>query len=181
VRVVGNAILNGPSPNRDLGNLWPCVDNDDGSQFYWVKGNLCVYGGFKNYLGQNKKWDSNLVVFPDRWAGDTCLTQWGGQEHVYSNNTCITSSDNPQFYTASVLGDLCLFDYTNATVAPFLTSTHGNTYHTRTGAFSQGCDVPFNLTMLQAVGQEVGSVAVAGYAAGDVVAQAQALLDEFKA
>jgi hypothetical protein len=29
MRVVGNAIWNGPSPNRDLGNLWPCVDNDE--------------------------------------------------------------------------------------------------------------------------------------------------------
>ena len=28
IRIVGNAIFNGPSPNRDLGNLFPSVDND---------------------------------------------------------------------------------------------------------------------------------------------------------
>jgi hypothetical protein len=28
LRVVGNGVWNGPSPNRDLGNLWPAVDNE---------------------------------------------------------------------------------------------------------------------------------------------------------
>ena len=50
-RVAGNLILNGPSPNRDLGNLWPALDNDDGSAFFTATANVAVYGAFKNYLG----------------------------------------------------------------------------------------------------------------------------------
>ena len=26
--------MNGPSGNRDLGNLWPTIDNDDGSAYF---------------------------------------------------------------------------------------------------------------------------------------------------
>ena len=65
-----NVIMNGPSGNRDLGNLFPAVDNDDGSQEYWISRNVMVYGGTKNYLGENKVWDSNLIVAPERWSGD---------------------------------------------------------------------------------------------------------------
>ena len=50
VRITGNAILNGPSGNRDLGNLFPTVDNDDGSQRYWIASNVLIYGGGK-YVG----------------------------------------------------------------------------------------------------------------------------------
>ena len=174
--IVGNAIWNGPSANRDLGNLWPCVDNDDGSQQYWISENVCIYGGGKNYLGQNKKWVNNLFVFPDRWAGDPCLNEWGGEEHVYSGNECVVASDSPMFMTSSVVGDQCIFNYSDPASAPFLTTTHDNIYHTATGAFAQGCDVTYNLTGLQAVGQELRSVVVAGYVAADVVARARAML-----
>ena len=54
LRVVGNLIINGPSGNRDLGNLVPAVDNDDGSAYYWIAGNVVYAGGFKNYLGHDK-------------------------------------------------------------------------------------------------------------------------------
>jgi hypothetical protein len=40
--------------NRDLGNLFPAVDNDDGSSYYWVASNVVAYGGFKNFLGNDK-------------------------------------------------------------------------------------------------------------------------------
>ena len=45
VRVSGNAVMNGPGGNRDLGNLYPTIDNDDGSQLYWVSRNVLIYGG----------------------------------------------------------------------------------------------------------------------------------------
>ena len=44
-----NLIMNGPSGNRDLGNLFPAVDNDDGSAYYLIKSNVAAYGGFKNF------------------------------------------------------------------------------------------------------------------------------------
>lgn len=75
-RIVGNFIINGPSGNRDLGNLFPTVDNDDGeggqlpfaslcglqvcctpnagSAYYWIAENVVYAGGFKNYLGHDK-------------------------------------------------------------------------------------------------------------------------------
>ncbi len=68
-RITGNAIFNGPSSNRDLGNLWPSVDNDDGSSQMFVSRNVLVYGANKNYLGAVKVLDSNLIVFPGRCWG----------------------------------------------------------------------------------------------------------------
>ena len=32
-------------------------------------------------LGQNKIWDSNLIVHPGRWSGDPCICAWGGPGH----------------------------------------------------------------------------------------------------
>ena len=42
-RIAHNIIMNGPSGNRDLGNLFPTVDNDDGSAFYWIASNVVAY------------------------------------------------------------------------------------------------------------------------------------------
>ena len=96
------------------------------SFIYW--NHVVVYaGGFKNYLGHDKVWDSNLIVFPDRWSGDPCLCAWGGRGHVYSNNTCVVSSDYPQSFDASVGGDTCVVNYTDPVGAPYLPTTRLNT------------------------------------------------------
>jgi hypothetical protein len=42
IRVTHNAIFNGPSDDRDLGNLYPAIDNDDGSQLYWNAYNVAI-------------------------------------------------------------------------------------------------------------------------------------------
>ena len=140
--ISNNAIMCGPSDDRDLGNLYPAVDNDDGSQHYFIAENVAVYGGMKNYLGLNKKWVKNLIVHPGRWSGDACLTAWGGQEHVYSENTCITNNGFPQAFDSSVEGDKCTFNYSDVTSAPFLPSTHGNVYSTPDGTFATGKSTP---------------------------------------
>ena len=62
-----NFIMNGPSGNRNLGNLFPTIDNDDGSSYYYMSNNFLVYGGAKNYLGHDKIWISNLFLHPGRW------------------------------------------------------------------------------------------------------------------
>ena len=56
IHIVGNLIMNGPSGNRDLGNMFPAIDNDDGSAYYRMVRNVLVYGGAKNYLGHDKIW-----------------------------------------------------------------------------------------------------------------------------
>lgn len=45
VRFLSNLIMNGPSQNRDLGNLFPAIDDDDGSQRMWIEGNVVYAGG----------------------------------------------------------------------------------------------------------------------------------------
>ena len=176
IRVTHNAIFNGPSDDRDLGNLYPAIDNDDGSQLYWNAFNVAVYGGMKNYLGLNKKWVGNMILFPDRWSGDACLTQWGGVDHVYSENYCVTSSHFPMALDSSVEGDTCSMNYTDPVSAPFLPTLHDNVYSTPDGAFSTGCDVQLDLAQLQALGQELGSSVVQGYAVADILDRAKALL-----
>jgi hypothetical protein len=177
IRVSGNAILNGPSDDRDLGNLYPSVDNDDGSSLYWVANNVMIYGGAKNYLGDTKIWQSNIIVFPDRWSGDACLTQWGGEHHVFSNNTCVVQSDFPLALDSSIEGNTCAVNYTDPAAAPFLASLRENTYHTASGGYENGCAAPYyTLAALQAIGQELGSVAVKGYVAADIVGAARAML-----
>ena len=68
-------------------------------------------------------------------------------------------------------------NYTDAATAPFLPTTHGNVYATPDGSFQTGCDAPlYTLGSLQALGQELGSVAVKGYDAAALLAHAAALL-----
>jgi hypothetical protein len=122
-------------------------------------------------------WDSNLVIFPDRWSGDPCLCAWGGEGHVYSNNTCITMNDSPQGFDSSVSGNTCSVNYTDPSAAPFLPTAHLNTYHTPDGTFFEGCAAPYyTLASLQAVGQELGSAVIKGYDTDALVAQARNML-----
>lgn len=115
-------------------------------------------------------------MFPERWSGDACLTQWGGVDHVYSGNTCVRSDHFPLALDSSVEGDKCTFNYSDPASAPFLATLHDNTYSTPDGLFSTGCDTQYSLAQLQALGQEIGSVAVKGYTIADIVARAAALI-----
>jgi hypothetical protein len=130
----------------------------------------------KNYLGQNKKWIGNLILFPGRWSGDACLTQWGGVEHVFAENLCVTDNHYPQALDSSVEGDTCTFNYSDPSSAPRLPLLHDNVYSTPDGAFSTGCDTQYDLAALQALGQEVGSTVVKGYSIADLIARAEALI-----
>ena len=89
VHVRQNFIMNGPSGNRDLGNLFPAIDNDDGSSYFHISENVLVYGGAKNYLGHDKIWTKNLIVYPGRWSGDPCAMLWAGNNHHFVENICI--------------------------------------------------------------------------------------------
>ena len=45
--------------------MYTCIDHDDGSDYYLDTRNVCVFAGMKNYIGQNKNWDSNLIAYPE--------------------------------------------------------------------------------------------------------------------
>jgi hypothetical protein len=50
-----------------------CLDNDDGSSYYHIHHNFCVYGGHKCDFDGNKKISSdNIHAFPSVY-GTTCL------------------------------------------------------------------------------------------------------------
>ena len=72
--------MNGPSGNRDLGNLFPAVDNDDGSAYYEMSSNAVAYGGFKNFLGNDKIWRENLILYPNgrtvSSGNGPCIMAW---------------------------------------------------------------------------------------------------------
>ena len=93
-----NFILNGPTIGH-TSSLFPFIDNDDGSAYFSAVGNVGIYGGGKNYLGHDKRWADNLIIFPDHWAGDPCVQIWGGPEHYFVGNECVVGTS---------LGDGCM-------------------------------------------------------------------------
>ncbi len=72
-----------------------CLDNDDGSSYYDIHHNACVFGGHKSDFDGNKKRSfSNLHLYPSVY-GVTCVSI-GAQElppegyaEAYQNNTCV--------------------------------------------------------------------------------------------
>ena len=72
--------MNGPTIGH-TSSLFPFVDNDDGSAYFSIVGNVGIYGGGKNYLGHDKRWAKNLIIFPDHWAGDPCVQIWGKKKN----------------------------------------------------------------------------------------------------
>ena len=100
-RIIHNFIYNGPNGNKGSGNLFPTIDNDDGSRMYSIIDNVLIYGGTKNYLGDDKIWNNNLIIFPSHWpGGGQCITAWSGQYHIFENNQCIFNYVNPLGYLA---------------------------------------------------------------------------------
>lgn len=72
-----------------------CLDNDDGSAWYKIHDNFCVYGGHKSdFDGHSKESFDNLHIYASVY-GDRCL-QIGAQflpqpgfPEIYANNTCV--------------------------------------------------------------------------------------------
>ena len=72
-----------------------CLDNDDGSSYYDIHHNACVFGGHKSDFDGNKKRSfANLHLFPSVY-GVTCVSI-GAQQlpplhyaEAYFNNTCV--------------------------------------------------------------------------------------------
>lgn len=159
-----NFIMNGPTGNRDLGNLFPAIDNDDGSAYFSAEGNVLVYGGAKNYLGHDKRWVGNLILFPDRWSGDPCAQIWGGESHWYVSNECVMGKSGDALgLDGTRKGFHCMIDFSDPGNAALVGNTHSNIYYTHGGwGFAcgnrTGPNHRWTLPELQSAGRETGSV-----------------------
>lgn len=71
-----------------------CVDSDDGSSYYNIYNNYCVYGGHKSdFNGHNKRSYNNIHVYPFVYE-TACMSLYdlpieGSFNEGYWNNTCI--------------------------------------------------------------------------------------------
>ena len=72
-----------------------CLDNDDGSCWYKIHDNACLYGGHKSDFDGHSKWSyDNLHLYASVY-GDRCV-EIGAQvlplpgfPDIYANNTCV--------------------------------------------------------------------------------------------
>lgn len=124
---------------KNGGSLFSCLDHDDGSEYYLDTRNVCAFVGMKNYIGQDKIWDSNIIVFPEgaesqNRSGMPCI--WTSMDmagnaselpcsakpcrtrEVFTNNTCLTFSSTPLEYDMFNETDLALAGNKNTTI-PF--------------------------------------------------------------
>jgi hypothetical protein len=156
---------------KNGGSLFSCLDHDDGSEYYLDTRNVCVFAGMKNYIGQNKIWDNNLLVFPEGaksqnrsgssciWtsmdmAGDRetlpCSSRPCRTKELYTGNTCLTYHTSPLEYDMFNETDLLLNGIRNTTI-PY---TARNRYFLNNPYRFQG---KWNLSETQAKGIDVGS------------------------
>ena len=72
-----------------------CLDNDDGSAWYKIHDNACLFGGHKSDFDGHSKWSfDNLHLYANVY-GDRCV-EIGAQvlplpgfPDIYANNTCV--------------------------------------------------------------------------------------------
>jgi hypothetical protein len=99
-----------------------CLDNDDGSAYYAIHHNFCVYGGHKqNFDGHDKHGYSNVYVYPQVY-GIKCIDEETqgestgtsgphglppvGYAESYRDNICVLPSANdPYMVSGGVLSD----------------------------------------------------------------------------
>ena len=96
-----------------------CLDNDDGSSYYDIHHNYCVYGGHKqNFDGHSKRGFSNVYVYPQVY-GDKCVDEEtqgekthtsgphglppAGYAEAYTDNICILAAGAPRIYRSAVI------------------------------------------------------------------------------
>eukprot|EP00054_Salpingoeca_dolichothecata_P029630 m.234239 g.234239 ORF g.234239 m.234239 type:complete len:949 (-) comp26517_c0_seq1:30-2876(-) len=82
-----------------------CLDNDDGSSYYEIHHNFCVYGGHKSdFDGNNKISHHNLQVYPNVY-GITCINVGAqnlppaGYAEGYHDNICILPKAGDNYMT----------------------------------------------------------------------------------
>jgi hypothetical protein len=170
-----------------------CLDNDDGSSFYNITQNFCVYGGQKSdFDGHAKVGRNNLHVFPAVYGprclqiGAQYLPGYGGHgglpfipgfADVYENNTCILETAGE----AVVALDVSDNPLPPPTEFVQRLSLGGNTIYVpggQAGYEGPGSKEWPTYAAFQAAGYDAGSTVVAGTpATAQIIAWAQALLE----
>mmetsp|Transcript_23494 Transcript_23494/g.34669 ORF Transcript_23494/g.34669 Transcript_23494/m.34669 type:complete len:913 (-) Transcript_23494:156-2894(-) len=171
---------NGPCSNGDPhlecskggGSLFSCLDHDDGSEYYLDTQNVCAFFGMKNYIGQNKVWDSNLIIYPEGslsqnrsgmpclWTSMNMATKNGEEKppcsnrlcrtrEVFTNNSCVTRYAAPLEYDMFNETDLAVMGNRNTTI-PY---TAYNRYYLKNSYKFRAWD----LSQAQAHGIDAGS------------------------
>ena len=79
-----------------------CLDNDDGSSYYRIHHNVCVYGGHKSdFDGHSKLSYSNLHIYANVYGvkciGELQALPKQGYAEGYYNNTCILGGAKPTY------------------------------------------------------------------------------------
>lgn len=175
-----NLLING------YNSVWT-IDHDDGSQFFNDTHNLMVFGGCKNYLGNSKSCDDNVIVYPgtsSRSAGNyrcVCFAGTGFADQYFQNNTCLTADG--VVYTYGFQG--AVRNCSDAAIAPHVYATRGNTFHAppgvnlSTGGLFGGhhAGACSGFAAWQAAGQDAASRAIASLpTAEQVVAMGREVL-----
>jgi hypothetical protein len=103
-----------------------CLDNDDGSSYYDIHHNYCVYGGHKqNFDGHSKRGFANVYVYPQVY-GAKCVDEETqgentgtsgphglppkGYAEAYTDNICILSAGAPYLSVGGALDDRTDFE-----------------------------------------------------------------------
>merc|ERR1712008_10983 len=164
--IKGNFIING------YNGVWT-IDHDDGSQRFNDTENLMVFGGCKNFLGNSKSCDHNLIIYPGinsrSTGGKRCQTD---DNHVFANqyfhsNYCITEDGA----TYSFGG--CARQTLDASVY----QTWNNTFYTPNSSFSGPCSGVSGFEDWLELGQDSGSVVRPLPSTAEILALAAAKLN----
>ena len=164
--IVSNFFING------YNGVWT-IDHDDGSQRFNDTSNFMVFGGCKNFLGNHKSCDHNVIVHPgiaSRAAGGRrCQTDDNSvfQNQYHMDNHCVTQDGT--FYSMGGF-DTC----TRVNVTPHVFQTFNNTLYSETSNFSNGPCASF--AAWQAAGQDRESRVLPMPTIVDVVAMGRAVL-----
>lgn len=98
-----------------------CLDNDDGSSYYDIHHNFCVYGGHKaDFDGHTKFSRFNVHVYPSVYAS-TCVGELQalpkpGYAERYTDNVCILPTGKSSYLSLNIPGQC---DGTNLSIATF--------------------------------------------------------------
>eukprot|EP00038_Savillea_parva_P031470 m.86905 g.86905 ORF g.86905 m.86905 type:complete len:585 (-) comp9682_c0_seq2:137-1891(-) len=148
------------------------IDHDDGSQYFNDTGNFMVFGGCKNYLGNHKSCDHNVIIHPgiaSRATGSRrCQTDDNSvfQNQYHDNNHCVTVDGT--FYTMNIKS--C----DAATIDPHVYQTFNNSLYSVGANFSNGPCTSFS--QWQGAGQDRGSQVLPEPSISDIVAMGHAVL-----
>ena len=116
-------------------DLWT-IDHDDGSQYFNDTGNLMVWGGCKNYMGNHKSCAHNVIIHPGTpsrsTGGRRCQTDDNRvfQNQYHDNNHCFTADG--EFYSMGI--DKC----DASDIDPHVFQTFNNTLYSPGGTFANG-------------------------------------------